>query len=93
MALFVLIGVLRGFPVAAYRRTPLRKPLCGLDQDKNCSFLNWTPLVFILNSWMDTITYLKNNLSVHGCVAKRFKMLTYYVYAPLFHRFAPCPEP
>jgi hypothetical protein len=39
------------------------------------------------------ITYLKKNLSAHGCVAKRFKMLTYYVYAPLFHRFAPCPEP
>ncbi len=38
-------------------------------------------------------TYLKNNLSAHGSVAKRFKMLTYYVYAPLFHRFAPCPEP
>ncbi len=37
-------------------------------------------------------TYLKNNLSAHGGVAKRFKMLTYYVYAPLFHRFAPCPE-
>ena len=33
-------------------------------------------------------TYLKNNLSAHGGVAKRFKMLTYYVYAPLFHRFA-----
>jgi len=38
-------------------------------------------------------TYLKNNLSVHGSVAKRFEMLTYYVYAPLFHRFAPCSEP
>jgi hypothetical protein len=38
-------------------------------------------------------TYLKNNLSTHGSVAKHFKMLTYYVYAPLFHRFAPCPEP
>ena len=35
-----------------------------------------------------TRTYLKNNLSAHGGVAKRFKMLTYYVYAPLFHRFA-----
>jgi len=42
---------------------------------------------------MDTRTYLKNNLSAHGSVAKRLKMLTYYVYAPLFHRFAPCPEP
>ncbi len=35
-------------------RTPHRKPLCGLDQDKNCSFMNWTPIVFILDSWMDT---------------------------------------
>ncbi len=26
-----------------------RKPLCGLDQNKNCSFLNRTPIVFILN--------------------------------------------
>ncbi len=54
MALFALLGVLRGFPAAAYRRTPHRKPLCGLDQDKNCSFLNWTPIVFILDSWMET---------------------------------------
>jgi len=38
MALFALIGVLRGFPAAAYR-PPHCKPLCGLDQDKNCSFL------------------------------------------------------
>jgi hypothetical protein len=34
-------------------------------------------------------TYLKNNLSAHSYVAKRFKMLTHFVYAPLFHRFAP----
>ncbi len=34
-------------------------------------------------------TYLKNNLNAHGGVAKRFKMLTYYVCAPLSHRFAP----
>jgi hypothetical protein len=58
MALFVLLGVLRGFPAAAYRRTPHRKPLCGLDQNKNCSFLNWTPVVFILDSWMDTSSLL-----------------------------------
>ena len=38
-------------------------------------------------------TYLKNNLSAHGGVVKRFKLLTYYVYAPLFHRSTPCPEP
>ena len=39
-------------------------------------------------------TQLKNNPSAnaHGGVAKRFKMLTYYVYAPLFHRCAPGPE-
>jgi hypothetical protein len=54
MALFFLIGVLRGFPAAAYRRTPRRKPLCGLEQNKNCSLLNWTPIVFILNLWSDT---------------------------------------
>ena len=42
MALFALLGVLRGFPAAAYRRMSHRKPLCGLDRDKNCSFLNWT---------------------------------------------------
>ena len=30
-----------------------RKPLYGLDQNKNCSFLNWTPVVFILSSQMD----------------------------------------
>jgi hypothetical protein len=39
MALFALLGVLRGFPVAAYRGTPHRKPMCDLDRDKNCSFL------------------------------------------------------
>jgi hypothetical protein len=54
MALFVLLGVLCGFPAAAYRRTPHRKPLFGLDQNKNGSFLNWTPIVFILNSCMGT---------------------------------------
>jgi hypothetical protein len=37
-------------------------------------------------------TYLKNNLSAHGCVVNRFKMLTYYVYAPLFNRLTPCSE-
>ncbi len=48
---------------------------------------------FMMNLWAGGNifrTYLKNNLSAHGDVAKRFKMLTYYVYAPLFHRFAPC---
>jgi len=60
MALFVLIGVLCGFPAAAHRRTlpvPLcgdRKPLCGLDQNKNCSFFNWTLIVFIINPCMGT---------------------------------------
>jgi len=40
-----------------------------------------------------TRTHLKKNLSAPGGVAERFKMLTYYVYAPLFHRPAPCQEP
>jgi len=42
---------------------------------------------------IETRTYLKNNLSAHGSVVKRFKMLTYYVYPPLSHRSTPCPEP
>jgi len=65
MALFALLGVLRG----RLRHTGVRltanpclsrhSPLavdggCGLDQDKNCSFLNWTHIVFILDSWMNT---------------------------------------
>jgi hypothetical protein len=54
MALFVLIGVLRGFPAAAYRRTPHRKPLCGLDQNKNCSFLKWALIMLILTLWKGT---------------------------------------
>ena len=54
MDIIVLLDVLRGFPAAAYRRTPHCKPLCGLDQNKNCSYLNWTPIVFILRSCMDT---------------------------------------
>jgi hypothetical protein len=53
MALFALLGVLRGFPAAAYRRTPHRKPLCGLDQDKNCSFMNWKLLSAQVYLWMD----------------------------------------
>jgi O-glycosyl hydrolase len=53
-----------------------------------CEFINFQ----LLNKLWNIRTYLKNNLSAHGGVAKRFKMLTYYVYATLFHRFAPCPE-
>ena len=49
MAFFARICVLRGFPAAAYRAYAFlsrfvcgnRKPLCGLDPDKNCSFMNW----------------------------------------------------
>ena len=37
-------------------------------------------------------TYIKNNLSAHGCVVKRLEMLTYFVYAPLSNRLTPCPE-
>ena len=50
-------------------------------------------MINLHSGWINMIrTYLKNNLSPHGGVAKWFKMLTYHVYAPLFHRFAPCPE-
>jgi hypothetical protein len=31
-----------------------RKPLCGLDQNKNRSFLNWTFIAFIVDSWIGT---------------------------------------
>jgi len=37
-------------------------------------------------------TYIKSNLSAHSCVVNRLKMLTYFVYAPLFNRLTPCPE-
>jgi len=37
--------------------------------------------------------YLKNNLKANGGVVERFKLLSYYVYAPLFHRSTPYPEP
>ncbi len=40
-----------------------------------------------------TTNDLKINLNAPGCVANRFKMLTYDGYAPLFHRSAPCREP
>ncbi len=41
MVFLALLIVLRGFPAAAYRRTPHRKPLCGLDQNQKSTFLNW----------------------------------------------------
>ena len=40
-----------------------------------------------------TRTYLKDSLSAHGGVIKRLKMLTYCLYAALFRRCQPCPEP
>jgi len=48
MALLARICVLRRFPAAAYREVAFlarsvcgdRKPLCGLDPNKNCSFMN-----------------------------------------------------
>ncbi len=40
MVFLAPLGVLRGFPAAAYRRTPHRKPLCGLEQNQKSSFLN-----------------------------------------------------
>jgi hypothetical protein len=39
----------------------------------------------------DSITYLKNNLSAHGGVAKRFKMLTYYRVCSAFSPFRALP--
>jgi hypothetical protein len=54
MALFALLGVLRGFPAAAYKRTPHHKPLCGLDQGKNCSFLDWKLSYVQEWLWMET---------------------------------------
>jgi len=55
--------------------------------------MNIAIMLFGIFKTRDIRTYLKNNLSAHGGVAKWFKMLTYYVYGPLFHHFAPCPEP
>ncbi|MCB2145695.1 MAG: hypothetical protein KQI81_04420 [Deltaproteobacteria bacterium] len=40
-----------------------------------------------------TRTYLKNSLSGHGGVMKRLKMRTYHMYAALFRRCMPFPEP
>jgi hypothetical protein len=68
MAIFILFSVLHGFPAAAYRRTPScpvsgdRKPLCGLDKNKNCSFLNWTPIMFIFILWI--VTYIPSSLEL-----------------------------
>jgi len=59
MTFFALLGVLRGFPAAAYGRTPHHKPLCGLDQDKNFSFPNWTfnycPLHFVDGHYLSLV--------------------------------------
>jgi hypothetical protein len=33
--------VVAGYAVAAFRSTPHRKPLCGLDQNKKSSFHYW----------------------------------------------------
>jgi hypothetical protein len=60
MAFFALLGVLRGRLRRTGVRLPVplcgdRKHLCGLDQDNPAKAgLNWTPIVFILDSWMDT---------------------------------------
>gem|GEM_PF-1245480 len=75
MAIFVLIGVLRGFPAAAYRRTPHRKPLYGLDQNKNCSFLNWAPIVFVLDLWMDTNSGRVRNIQLRVFIKSELTVL------------------
>ncbi len=51
-------------------------------------------MIHYSNNWLINIrTYLKNNLSASGGVVSRLKMLTYYVYAPLFRRLTACQEP
>ncbi len=32
----------------------------------------------------------QNNLTPSGGVVRLFKMLTYYIYVPLFHHLTPC---
>jgi hypothetical protein len=46
MVFLALIGVLRGFAAAAYKRTPHRNPLCGLDQNQKSSFPD-RPLILV----------------------------------------------
>ncbi|HSQ85540.1 MAG TPA: hypothetical protein VLM43_12545, partial [Desulfobacterales bacterium] len=41
-------------------------------------------VILLLLPWWRCRTYLKSGLSPHGSVTKQFKMLTYYVYVPLF---------
>ena len=43
-----------GFRLRRTGSTPHRKPLCNLDLDKNCSFMNRKHTVSILKLWMDT---------------------------------------
>jgi len=43
-----------GFRLRHTGSMPHRKPLCGLDPDKNCSFMNWKRTVSILQLWMET---------------------------------------
>jgi hypothetical protein len=71
MAIFPLSGVLRGFPAAAYRKYASPKTacsLCGLAQRKNGSFMNWTPIVLNMSSWMGTNL---NNLRSNAVLALR----------------------
>jgi hypothetical protein len=79
MALFVLPGVLRGFPAAAYRRTPHRNPLCGLGQNKNCSFLNGASIVLILDFWIEDLI----------CAGIDFWIDTNHIFVGLQNFFSP----
>jgi len=79
MAPFALIGVLRGFPAAAYRHTPRRKPLFGVDQNKNFSFLNWIPILFIYHekrsSKSDQNSKSEPFTSLFFCIAVLFNVI------------------
>jgi len=66
MAFFVLLGVLRGFPAAAYRRTPHRNPLCGLDQEKNAHFCIGN-LTQVLNSTFTGIKPFQKGETFEKC--------------------------
>jgi putative phosphoribosyl transferase len=69
------------------------KPLFLTFQDGLCKIHEFFNGLYITLLVLFNRTYLKNNPRAHGSVAKRLKMPTYYVYASLFRRFAPRPEP
>ena len=44
-----------GFQLRRTGSMPHRKPFCGLNLDKNCSFMNRKHTASIFQLWMDTI--------------------------------------